>query len=120
MARPIHTDRATVRAQEARRVGKPRRPSPHRFLRRQHRRATTHSSFAVRFAWWNFVINGVMAIVWYMPMMIVALVTPLGKQVEFVTFLSVWALGATHAGAALAAYAAVHAADEGEHGRAYA
>lgn len=83
----------------------------HRHIRRVHRQASGHHSFAVRFAWWNAVINAVLAVVWYLPMMFVALATPLGGHVAFVTFLSIWALGATHAGAALAAYAAVHAAD---------
>lgn len=43
--------------------------------------------------------------VWFIPVMIFALTTPVGHSVMFVSFLSVWALGATHAGAWAAAKA---------------
>lgn len=82
-------------------------------LRHHHRRMREHHSFAVRFAYMNFVVNAVMTVVWAGPVMALIFVDPsLSRSVAFVSFLSVWALLATHAGAAMAAYAAVHAAED--------
>lgn len=82
-------------------------------LRHHHRRMKSHSSFAVRFAYLNFVINAVFTVVWGIPVMALIFLDPgLANSVKWVSFLSVWALLATHAGAAIAAYAAIHAAEE--------
>lgn len=77
-----------------------------------------HRSFAVRFAYLNFVINGVLTLVWGGPVMALIFADPaLARSVAFVSFLSVWALFATHAGGAIAAYAAVHAAEDNTRSR---
>lgn len=78
-----------------------------------HRRVKQHHSLAVRFAYWNFVINGVFTVVFIGPVMALTFLDPhLGSSVLWVSFLSVWALFATHAGGAIAAYAAIHAAED--------
>lgn len=85
----------------------------HRHLLHHHRRIRAHRSLAVRFAYWNFVINGVFTVIWAIPVMVLIFLDPkLSSSVQWVSFLSVWALLATHAGAALAAYAAIHAAED--------
>lgn len=74
-----------------------------------------HRSFAVRFAYANFVINSIFTVIWAVPVMALILADPeIASSVSFVSFLSVWALLATHAGAAIAAYAAIHSAEDNE------
>ena len=81
-------------------------------LRHHHRRMQAHRSFAVRFAYLNFVINAVFTVVWGIPVMTLTFLDPhLAGSVKWVSFLSVWALLATHAGGAMAAYAAIHSAE---------
>lgn len=78
-----------------------------------------HRSFAVRFAYLNFVINGAFTLIWAGPVMVLTFLDPsLASSVKWVSFLSVWALLATHAGAAIAAYAAIHAAEDNTRSRA--
>lgn len=80
---------------------------------RYHRRTKEHQSLAVRFAYWNFVGNAAFSLIWGLPVMALIFIDPhLSSSVQWVSFLSVWALLATHAGAALAAFAAVHAAGD--------
>ena len=82
-------------------------------VRQHHRRMRQHKSGAVRFAYVNYVINGVFTLVWGIPVMVLIFLDPsLASSVRWVSFLSVWALFATHAGAAIAAYAAIHAAED--------
>lgn len=81
-------------------------------LLHHHRRMKQHQSLAVRFAYWNFIGNAIFTVIWAIPVMALIFLDPkLSSSVEWVSFLSVWALLATHAGAALAAYAAIHAAE---------
>lgn len=83
----------------------------HPHIRHGHR----HANPAVRFAWWNFVVNGIFTVVFFAPVMALSFIDKhLGASVAWVSFLSIWALGATHAGAAIAAYAAIHAAEGNE------
>ena len=78
-----------------------------------HRRLKSHEQFAVRFAYYNFVANSVLSLVFIGPVMALIFIDkPLGSSVLWVAFLSVWALFATHAGGAIAAFAAVHAAED--------
>ena len=73
----------------------------------------THRSFAVRFAYINFVVNSAFTVIWAIPVMALIFLDPqLANSVKWVSFLSVWALLATHAGGAIAAYAAIHAAED--------
>lgn len=81
-------------------------------LRRHHHNLASHRSFAVRFAYWNALVNGVLAVVFFGPVMAAQYLTPLGHSISWTNFLSVWALGATHAGAFIAAIAAYHAAED--------
>jgi hypothetical protein len=77
-----------------------------------HRRLKQHQSFAVRFAYWNFIINAIFTVVFIGPVMALIFIdTQLGNSVLWVAFLSVWALFATHAGGAIAAFAAIHASE---------
>lgn len=86
-------------------------------LLHHHRRLRNHRSAAVRFAYLNAVINGIFMLVFFGPVMaLIFLDRGLGSSVLWVAFLSVWALGATHAGAAIAAYAAMHAAEDNTRG----
>jgi hypothetical protein len=90
-------------------------------IRHVHHRAKRHQSFAVRFAYWNFIINSVFTLVWGIPVMCLIFLYPhLAYSVKWVSFLSVWALFATHAGGAIAAFSAVHAAVAEEHATAVA
>lgn len=87
-------------------------------LRHHHHRLKKHHSFAVRFAYWTFLINGVLMVFFFGPVMAFTFLNPrLGQSVLWVSFLSVWALGATHAGAAMAAFAAVHSAEDNHRAR---
>lgn len=82
-------------------------------LRHQHTRMKTHHSFAVRFAYWNILINGFFALLWGPPAMAMVFLLPgLFANLKFVSFISVWALFATHAGALIAGLAAYHAAED--------
>lgn len=82
-------------------------------LRRHHRRLTSHESFDVRFAYWNFIANSVLSVVFLGPVMALIFIDKsLGSSVLWVAFLSVWALFATHAGGAIASFAAIHAAED--------
>lgn len=82
-------------------------------LRHLHHRARHHRSLAVRFAYLNFVINGFFTLIWGIPVMALTFIDhALARDVAWISFLSVWALFATHAGAAIAAFAAIHAAED--------
>lgn len=81
-------------------------------LLNHHRRMGAHRSFAVRFAYWNFIVNGFFTVVFIGPVMALTFLDrSLGSSVLWVSFLSVWALFATHAGGAIAAFAAIHSAE---------
>jgi hypothetical protein len=87
-------------------------------LLHHHRRLRKHESFAVRFAYINFVVNAIFSVVFLGPVMALIFIDKrLGSSVLWVAFLSVWALFATHAGGAIAAYAAIHAAEDNTRGR---